>query len=268
MVCNPSTALVLYRAAQQHFSIGFDGIINNIAANPSVGRLFTASAAIARSPRSVSCAAPIAPGNWPHATRACPVVSTDSPDWVQQIHNIADGGRSGVRRHHVLVHLQRSARPLQIDTTIGLGLLFDTLIVRSFMTPSRRGGSRWLFWWPQNVRPQPARRMLRPHGTHTAVRDLLERSPSRRRRPIDHRPEEVLGLTSGRWSVTTGAGGDVVIQLPTGASTASSCAGAGSAAGWPAPTSPAVCCRMAAGTPPFNWPTAKSAAWSAIPLFL
>src|SRR5271156_304199 len=30
MVCNPLTALLLYRAAQQHFSVGFDGfVINN-----------------------------------------------------------------------------------------------------------------------------------------------------------------------------------------------------------------------------------------------
>jgi NADPH:quinone reductase-like Zn-dependent oxidoreductase len=44
MVCNPLTALLLYRAAQQHFSVGFDGIIINNAANSSVGRLFTAGA--------------------------------------------------------------------------------------------------------------------------------------------------------------------------------------------------------------------------------
>jgi hypothetical protein len=40
----------------------------------------------------------------------------------------------------------------QIGTTIGLGLLFDTLIVRSFMTPSIAALlGRW-FWWPQIVR--------------------------------------------------------------------------------------------------------------------
>src|SRR6202012_4219250 len=37
----------------------------------------------------------------------------------------------------------------QIGTTIGLGLLFDTLIVRSFMTPAIAALlGRW-FWWPQ-----------------------------------------------------------------------------------------------------------------------
>ncbi|BBZ44530.1 MMPL/RND family transporter [Mycobacterium parmense] len=61
----------------------------------------------------------------------------------------------------------------QIGTTIGLGLLFDTLIVRSFMTPSVATLlGRW-FWWPQRVRPRPASQMLRPYGSRTAVRQLL-----------------------------------------------------------------------------------------------
>ncbi|RRR48324.1 RND family transporter [Mycolicibacter terrae] len=45
----------------------------------------------------------------------------------------------------------------QVGTTIGLGLLFDTLIVRSFMMPSVAALlGRW-FWWPLNVREHPAR---------------------------------------------------------------------------------------------------------------
>ncbi len=61
----------------------------------------------------------------------------------------------------------------QIGTTIGLGLLFDTLIVRSFMTPSLATLlGRW-FWWPQRVRPRPASQMLRPYGPRPAVRQLL-----------------------------------------------------------------------------------------------
>ncbi|MGO8964926.1 MAG: RND family transporter [Mycobacterium sp.] len=61
----------------------------------------------------------------------------------------------------------------QIGTTIGLGLLFDTLIVRSFMTPSIATLlGRW-FWWPQRVRPRPASRMLQPYGSRPAVRQLL-----------------------------------------------------------------------------------------------
>ncbi|MBY0442728.1 MAG: RND family transporter [Mycobacteriaceae bacterium] len=45
----------------------------------------------------------------------------------------------------------------QVGTTIGLGLLFDTLVVRSFMTPSIAALlGRW-FWWPLRVRSRPAR---------------------------------------------------------------------------------------------------------------
>jgi putative drug exporter of the RND superfamily len=62
----------------------------------------------------------------------------------------------------------------QVGTTIALGLLFDTLIVRSFMTPSLATLlGRW-FWWPQHVRPRPASTMLRPFGTRTAVRELID----------------------------------------------------------------------------------------------
>ena len=39
----------------------------------------------------------------------------------------------------------------QLGTTIGLGLLVDTFIVRSFMTPSIAAAlGRW-FWWPLNT---------------------------------------------------------------------------------------------------------------------
>ena len=45
----------------------------------------------------------------------------------------------------------------QGGTTIGLGLLFDTLVVRSLMTPSIAALlGRW-FWWPLKVRSRPAR---------------------------------------------------------------------------------------------------------------
>jgi putative drug exporter of the RND superfamily len=61
----------------------------------------------------------------------------------------------------------------QIGTTIGIGLIFDTLIVRSFMTPSIAALlGRW-FWWPLKVRPRPASVMLRPYGTRRSVRELL-----------------------------------------------------------------------------------------------
>ncbi|WP_264079026.1 MMPL/RND family transporter [Mycobacterium szulgai] len=52
----------------------------------------------------------------------------------------------------------------QVGTTIALGLLFDTLVVRSFMTPAIAALlGRW-FWWPMKVRTRPDRnrRSARP----------------------------------------------------------------------------------------------------------
>ncbi len=50
----------------------------------------------------------------------------------------------------------------QVGTTIGLGLLFDTLIVRAFMTPSIAALlGRW-FWWPMRVRSRPLRTPAAP----------------------------------------------------------------------------------------------------------
>ena len=67
----------------------------------------------------------------------------------------------------------------QIGTTIALGLLFDTLIVRSFMTPSIAALlGRW-FWWPQRVRPRPASALLEPLGPRPLVRALLLREEHR-----------------------------------------------------------------------------------------
>ncbi|MGB2918766.1 MAG: MMPL family transporter [Mycobacterium sp.] len=43
----------------------------------------------------------------------------------------------------------------QVGTTIGLGLLFDTLVIRSFMTPSIAALMGPWFWWPQRVRTRP-----------------------------------------------------------------------------------------------------------------
>ncbi|BBY92159.1 membrane protein [Mycobacterium gallinarum] len=43
----------------------------------------------------------------------------------------------------------------QMGTTIGMGLLFDTLVIRAFMTPSIAALlGRW-FWWPQMIRARP-----------------------------------------------------------------------------------------------------------------
>jgi NADPH:quinone reductase-like Zn-dependent oxidoreductase len=89
MVCNPLTALLLHRAAQQHFSVGFDGIIINNAANSSVGRLFTvwaehhriATISVVRSPKRAEQLTERYP--------AVPVVSTDNDEWTQQVRDIA-----------------------------------------------------------------------------------------------------------------------------------------------------------------------------------
>ena len=43
----------------------------------------------------------------------------------------------------------------QVDTTIGLDLLFDTLVVRSFTTSSVATLLGKWFWWPQHVRRRP-----------------------------------------------------------------------------------------------------------------
>jgi putative drug exporter of the RND superfamily len=63
----------------------------------------------------------------------------------------------------------------QVGTTIGMGLLFDTLVVRAFMTPSIAALlGRW-FWWPQRVRTRPASGLLRSVGPRPLVRSLLLR---------------------------------------------------------------------------------------------
>src|SRR6476659_6321266 len=65
----------------------------------------------------------------------------------------------------------------QIGTTSGLGLLFDTLVVRAFMTPSIAALlGRW-FWWPQRVRQRPASSLLRSSGPRPLVRALLQSPP-------------------------------------------------------------------------------------------
>ncbi|WP_349268833.1 transporter [Mycolicibacterium parafortuitum] len=62
----------------------------------------------------------------------------------------------------------------QVGTTIGIGLLYDTLIVRAFLTPSIAALlGRW-FWWPMIVRSRPTgqhrRREPRPAEREVAMR--------------------------------------------------------------------------------------------------
>ncbi|WP_244168146.1 RND family transporter [Mycobacterium paraffinicum] len=57
----------------------------------------------------------------------------------------------------------------QFGTTVGMGLLFDTLVVRSFLTPSIAALlGRW-FWWPQRVRNRPPRAQPRLSAGQQAV---------------------------------------------------------------------------------------------------
>jgi RND superfamily putative drug exporter len=44
-----------------------------------------------------------------------------------------------------------------LGSTIGIGLLLDTLIVRSFITPAIARLLGPLFWWPRVIRQRPAR---------------------------------------------------------------------------------------------------------------
>jgi putative drug exporter of the RND superfamily len=45
----------------------------------------------------------------------------------------------------------------QMGSTIALGLLLDTLIVRSFITPAIARLLGPFFWWPRLIRSRPAR---------------------------------------------------------------------------------------------------------------
>ncbi len=66
----------------------------------------------------------------------------------------------------------------QAGSTIGLGLLFDTLIVRSLMTPSIAALLGQWFWWPRRVRPRPAGRLVRSFESAGRVNDAVSASPT------------------------------------------------------------------------------------------
>ena len=66
----------------------------------------------------------------------------------------------------------------QVGTTIGLGLLFDTLIVRSLMTPSIAALLGKWFWWPQRVRQRPVPSPW-PKPTEKSARETELLSPAR-----------------------------------------------------------------------------------------
>ena len=91
MLCNPITALMLRRAAQQHVGVGFDAVVLNNAAASSVGRLFTAVAeqhqiatiSIVRSEQRAQQLRDRFP--------TVPVISTSDPGWVEKVHTAAAG---------------------------------------------------------------------------------------------------------------------------------------------------------------------------------
>ncbi|MDV3129217.1 RND family transporter [Mycobacterium sp. 21AC1] len=63
----------------------------------------------------------------------------------------------------------------QLGSTIGVGLLFDTLVVRAFMTPAIAALlGRW-FWWPQRVHARPTSAVRRRTGPSPLVRSLLQK---------------------------------------------------------------------------------------------
>ena len=92
----------------------------------------------------------------------------------------------------------------QVGTTIGLGLLFDTLVVRSFMTPSIAALlGRW-FWWPIKVRPRPASTHApaerTPPGGAVAARYRVSSEDGGR----PHRPAAEIHLAVGLFSHHSG----------------------------------------------------------------
>ncbi len=63
----------------------------------------------------------------------------------------------------------------QLGSTIAIGLLFDTLVVRAFMTPAIAALlGRW-FWWPQRVLQRPARARRHTTGSRPLVSFLLQK---------------------------------------------------------------------------------------------
>jgi RND superfamily putative drug exporter len=64
----------------------------------------------------------------------------------------------------------------QVGTTIGMGLLFDTLVVRSLMTPSLAALFGKWFWWPTRVRQRP---LPQPWPTVNSTDEMMADTPGR-----------------------------------------------------------------------------------------
>jgi NADPH:quinone reductase-like Zn-dependent oxidoreductase len=91
MVCNPLTVVLLRRAAEQHFGVGFGQVVINNAAASSVGRLFTGGAefhhidtiSVVRSEQRAQQLRERFPD--------VPVVTTSHPDWPDRLREAAAG---------------------------------------------------------------------------------------------------------------------------------------------------------------------------------
>jgi RND superfamily putative drug exporter len=65
----------------------------------------------------------------------------------------------------------------QYGTTVAIGLLLDTFVVRAFFMPSIATLlGRW-FWWPQVVRPTGPNTNVRGIAAHTPREDAYALSP-------------------------------------------------------------------------------------------
>src|ERR1700722_12904910 len=86
----------------------------------------------------------------------------------------AVSGAGGVFAVTMAARLSSALRAIgQFGSTLGIGLLFDTFVVRTLITPSIMTiMGRW-FWWPKRVRVRPASQMLRSVGPRPLVRALL-----------------------------------------------------------------------------------------------
>ena len=89
----------------------------------------------------------------------------------------------------------------QIGVTVGVGLMLDTLIVRTFVLPSLVALlGRW-FWWPRYVAAEwpvmSRRRQIRVHKLHSTTSGRV--SPGRSNLPEPSPPALPAASRQGRW---------------------------------------------------------------------
>ena len=91
MLCNPITVVMLRRAAQRHFGVGFGQVVINNAAASSVGRLFTGGAEF----HHIDTISVVRSEQRAHQLRdrfpAVPVVTTSDPNWPNRLRDAAAG---------------------------------------------------------------------------------------------------------------------------------------------------------------------------------